>query len=528
MRGLSFEVQNPVREGSPNRMDIACFVGLVDIRAESARDDIESWLYRQSWLDDTRRGFRATYHRDEAAELLDVPVPIESWERFTQLFDWNRRQWSQDVSGAGYLATAVRSFFAQGGRKCYIVRVDAPLPLDASETSRQQALLKLVPGLDGTASADPDDRGSWRGAGHILGLPDVTILCLPDLPDLARAQVGEISPEVDAAPTPPEQFVVCSQPAAAAPVDSAVTRLPAPRCDLPAFRRWAQVINRLGGFIARHRPDVQLIAALPLADETAPGLHDPLRLMHDESWLDGGLENGTSIASAFVQLVYPWLRSPASELLPERLEPPDGALAGMLARNAITRGAFRSLTGLRQTDLRDIRPRLSQAQMFAAYDRAGTGASPNAALIDRVSLFGFGNEGIEVLSDVTSSNADAHRPANVNRIISMVRRSAQKAGEEYLFENNGERLWAALTQRLNDVLRVLYDLGALRGKTPEDAFFVRCDRSTMSQQDLDQGRVVALVQFEPAASIESIEVVLSMRQNGTVSLQTIGIEQAVA
>ena len=91
-----------------------------------------------------------------------------------------------------------------------------------------------------------------------------------------------------------------------------------------------------------------------------------------------------------------------------------------------------------------------------------------------------------------------------------------------------ERLWAALTQRLNDVLRVLYDLGALRGKNPEDAFFVRCDRSTMTQQDLDNGRVVAQVHFEPAASIESIEVLLSMQQNGSVSLSTIGIDQAVA
>ena len=50
----------------------------------------------------------------------------------------------------------------------------------------------------------------------------------------------------------------------------------------------------------------------------------------------------------------------------------------------------------------------------------------------------------------------------------------------------------------------------------------------MSQQDLDSGRVVAEIQFDPAASIESIAVILSMQQSGQVSLESIGIEQAVA
>jgi hypothetical protein len=528
MKGLSFQVQNPVREGSPNRMDIACFVGLVGLREQTVRDDIEQWLYRQSWLNSSE-GYKATYHRDDAADLLDVPVPIESWERFTQLFEWDLRQYSDEIRGAGYLATSVRSFFAQGGRKCYVVRVASPLPISASKAARNTLLKKLIPGFPRSITSTPEDRDSWRGVGHLLGLPDVTMLCLPDLPDLLRAQPGVLDTSVEPAPTPDEQFVICSDPVAAAAEDSPVTRLPAPRCDLSAFKRWAKAIHHVAEFVARYRPDVQLIAAIPLADETEKGIHNLLQLMHRRTWLGGTLDSNTrGIASAFVQLCYPWLRSAASQLLPERLEPPDGSLAGMLARNAITRGAYRSLTGIRQTDVRDIHPRLSQAEMFAAFDKANANASPGAPLIERVSLFGNTADGVGILSDVTSSNNSAHRPANLNRIISMVRRTAQKTGEEYLFESNGERLWAALTQRLNDVLRVLYDLGALRGKQPEDAFFVRCDRSTMSQQDLDTGRVVAQVQFEPAASIESIEVVLSMQQNGSVSRESIDREQAVA
>jgi hypothetical protein len=251
--------------------------------------------------------------------------------------------------------------------------------------------------------------------------------------------------------------------------------------------------------------------------------------MHRESWLSGSLDtNSKSIASAFVQLCYPWLRTAGSELLPQRLEPGDASLAGMLARNAISRGAYRSVNGLRQSDVRELHPRLRQADIFAANARAALDASPQTPLIERVSLFGNTVDAIGVLSDVTTSNTTAHRPANVNRIISMVRRTVQRAGEGYAFDSSGERLWAAITQRLNDVLRLLFDLGALRGKQPEDAYFVRCDRSTMSQQDLDAGRVIAQIHFEPAASIESIEVVLAMQQNGTVSLESVGREQAVA
>ena len=50
MQGLSFQVQKPISSGSPNRMDIACFVGLVDVRKDAVREDINHWLYEQSWL----------------------------------------------------------------------------------------------------------------------------------------------------------------------------------------------------------------------------------------------------------------------------------------------------------------------------------------------------------------------------------------------------------------------------------------------------------------------------------------------
>ncbi|MBE9560493.1 MAG: hypothetical protein IMF15_06860 [Proteobacteria bacterium] len=533
MQGLSFKVQKPISSGSPNRMDIACFVGLVDVRKDAVRDDVNHWLYEQSWLNpeqDYKAPYlrTATYHRDSANELLDVPVPIESWERFNQLYAWQQRKVGENLVAACYLGMAVRSFFAQGGRKCYVVRVANPLPFMTEETERSALIKKLVPGFPSAVSSIPSDRTSWSGVGHLLGLPDVSMLCLPDLPDLVHAEPAEVDSQIVKVDESPEQFVKCSDPVARPLPDSFLETLPAPTSDDNGYQLWCDVIHEIASFISVYRRDVQLIASLPLPDKSSTTSSSLQQIMHQQSWFNGTLDNDKSIASAFVQLCYPWLKTAGSTLLPQTLEPPDGSLCGMLARNALTRGAYRSVTGMNQIDIQALFPALSQENIYSNNVRTNTGELTATPLIDRITLFGITLDGISVLSDVTTSNSISYRPANINRIFSMMIRVARLAGEEYVFENNGDILWAKISQHLNGVLRVLFELGALRGKQAEEAYFVRCDRSTMTQQDIDSGRVIAQIQFAPAASIESIDVLLTMNKGGSVSLDVIGLEQAVA
>ena len=527
MKGLSFQVQRTIQPGSPNRMDIACFVGLVKLRADAPRDDIDEWLYQQSWMH-SAQGYAATYHRESAHELLDVPVPIDSWERFDQLFAWDQRPIAGKLTGACYLATAVRSFFAQGGRFCYVIRVADPLAFDAGKSERELMIPLMAPGFPAAVNSHPADRSSWHGVGHLLGLPDVSMLCVPDLPDLFKSESIPLDTQNPARPQQQEQFVECSEAVAEEPADNAMQTLPAPVMNTGDYQQWADAIRQIARFIAEYRTDVQLVAAIPLPHPSSEAKQNLLAFMHQQSWFSGTLESTHSISSAFIQLCYPWLQTAGSQQLPQGLEPPDGALAGLLARNALSRGAYRSINALIQNDVQGLYPLLSRQDQLALYDKARDSDAPQASLIDRVSLFGFTPQDISVLSDVTTSNFSVHRPANVNRIISMVIRIVRLAGEDYVFENSGEALWAEITQRLSEVFRLLFDLGALRGKQANDAFYVRCDRSTMTQQDLDSGRVVVEIQFDPAASIESIEVVLAMQQGGSVSLSSIGMQQAVA
>jgi phage tail sheath protein FI len=62
-----------------------------------------------------------------------------------------------------------------------------------------------------------------------------------------------------------------------------------------------------------------------------------------------------------------------------------------------------------------------------------------------------------------------------------------------VFEPNGEQLWGQVREAAEDFLVGQWRVGVLKGDRPRDAFFVRCDRTTMTQNDLDNGRLVCLI-----------------------------------
>jgi phage tail sheath protein FI len=95
-------------------------------------------------------------------------------------------------------------------------------------------------------------------------------------------------------------------------------------------------------------------------------------------------------------------------------------------------------------------------------------------------------------------------------------RLARRVGEELTFEASGEALWTRIRERFEDLLTALWQLGALKGASPAQAFDVRCGRDVMTQSDLDAGRVVCVVSFTPAAAIDRIRVHLALAEDGSV------------
>jgi phage tail sheath protein FI len=93
---------------------------------------------------------------------------------------------------------------------------------------------------------------------------------------------------------------------------------------------------------------------------------------------------------------------------------------------------------------------------------------------------------------------------NIRRYLAYLEHSLEVGTQWVVFEDNSELLWGAVRRTVADFLFDEWKSGALLGSKPEEAYFVRCDRSTMTQNDLDNGRLVCLVGVAPVKPAEFI------------------------
>jgi hypothetical protein len=531
MSRLVFDSQPTTPQFNTTRADIACFVGLVRVlQGASLSANVSTWLNSLG------------YSNNQIAQLANVPVPLDNWASFTALFDDGS---SSDACGTDYVAATVRSFFAQGGKRCYVVRVDDPVTTADTATSKTAKLNELLP--NGTYS--PDDARSWTGVGNLAPLEDVSFLVTPDLPVLCASQPLQAAGQIPTPPTGPEEFVECSQGDRIAPPFKTVPA-PAPRLSLADYSTWAASVGTILQYLVNgnirnqlHLREIQFATAFPLPQDLDPAtaaenpssveiaqdIHNVINALMPEPPKPPTRRDATNgISNAFLQLAYPWLKTTNSGLLLESLEPPDGALAGLLARNSLVRGAFASATKITPSEIYDVFPPLpAQETKTSAVPLIWGPNSPQKALIERLSLFGFTPDGLALLSDVTAYPGETYRAAPVNRLVSVICRAARRMGESAVFQSNGPALWGRLQRFLQNLLTRLWTLNALEGATVPDAFSVRCDKTTMTQNDLDNGLLIALVTFTPASLIETITVTLAMETSGT-SAREIAANMAVA
>jgi uncharacterized protein len=518
---------------NPIRADIACFVGLVRVLSgATVPATVAAWL--------RSLGFSSgpAPNPNQIATLTNIPIPVNSYGEFTALFDDGS---TGSGFGTDYLATGVHSFFAQGGRKCYIVRVNDPVtPYDTPITMATK-LLQLLP----NSTFAPDQSQSWTGVGSLSALEDASFLLTPDLPVLSASTPSGAAGQMPNPATGPEEFVVCSLGSYNTPLNHAAppAGAAAPRLAATDYANWAAsvavILNYLSSGVLTHQlnlREVQYVAAFPMpqdldpataaenpdSDEIAQDIQDVIDAQMPETVIPttGGVPQG-NISSSFLQLAYPWLKTSGSGILLESLEAPDGALAGLLARNALTRGTFTSATKIMPAEIYDVSPTIPPQETISSAQPLIWGAHPpqTKALIERLSLFGFTPSGLQLLSDVTAYPGESYRSAPVNRLVNVICRAARQMGESAVFQNNGPALWGRVQRFLQNLMTRLWTLNALDGDTASDSFSVRCDRTTMTQNDLDNGRLIAYLTFTPASTIETITVQLAMETSGTSAQQ---------
>lgn len=105
----------------------------------------------------------------------------------------------------------------------------------------------------------------------------------------------------------------------------------------------------------------------------------------------------------------------------------------------------------------------------------------------------FAGRGFRVWGARTASSDPEWKYVNVRRFFLYLESSIDRGTQWAVFENNGPRLWANIRETVEAFLYNEWVSGNLLGATPKEAYFVRCDRSTMTQNDLDNGRLICLV-----------------------------------
>jgi phage tail sheath protein FI len=93
---------------------------------------------------------------------------------------------------------------------------------------------------------------------------------------------------------------------------------------------------------------------------------------------------------------------------------------------------------------------------------------------------------------------------NLRRFLIYLEHSIDEGTQWAVFEPNGEELWAEVRRTVTDFLYGEWRDGALKGDRPEAAFFVRCDRTTMTQNDLDNGRLICEIGVAPLKPAEFV------------------------
>ena len=100
--------------------------------------------------------------------------------------------------------------------------------------------------------------------------------------------------------------------------------------------------------------------------------------------------------------------------------------------------------------------------------------------------------------------ADEYKYIPVRRLALFLEESLYRGTQWAVFEPNDEPLWAQIRLNLGAFMHTLFAQGAFQGRTPRDAYFVKCDKETTTQNDIDLGRVNIVVGFAPLKPAEFV------------------------
>ncbi|MFO1207171.1 MAG: phage tail sheath family protein [Burkholderiales bacterium] len=194
----------------------------------------------------------------------------------------------------------------------------------------------------------------------------------------------------------------------------------------------------------------------------------------------------------FAALYYPWIAVPDPRTGARKEVPPGGHVLGVYARTDSERGVFKAPAN---ETLRGVIALLADID-----DNRQDVLNPRGVNAVR----NFPDRGIRVWGARTLTSNALWKYVSVRRLFIFLERSIYEGTQWVVFEPNDDRLWARVIDTIRLFLRTQWRLGALFGRTEEEAFFITCDRTTMTQDDILNGRLICEIGIAPVRPAEFV------------------------
>ena len=199
-----------------------------------------------------------------------------------------------------------------------------------------------------------------------------------------------------------------------------------------------------------------------------------------------------TLDTKYAALYYPWIEVRDPSVKRDVVIAPSGHMAGIYARVDVERGVHKAPANEVIRGISKIADDVCKREQDML----------NPKGINALRFFpGRGNR---VWGARTLSSDASWKYINVRRLFIFVEESIDEGTQWVVFEPNDEPLWARVRQTIENFLTTVWRSGALEGAKPNEAFFVKCDRTTMTQDDIDNGRLICHIGIAPVKPAEFV------------------------
>jgi phage tail sheath protein FI len=205
------------------------------------------------------------------------------------------------------------------------------------------------------------------------------------------------------------------------------------------------------------------------------------------------LDPRTSIQdTTYAGFYAPWIVTSDPQSGARRTVPPTGHVLGVYARTDVDRGVFKAPANEIVRGALDVR--------FDINDNTQGVMNPRGVNAIRR----FPGRGIRVWGARTLSSNGLWKYVSVRRLFIFLEHSIYDGTQWVVFEPNDDKLWARVKDTIRLFLRSQWRAGALFGRTEDEAFFITIDRTTMTQDDILNGRLIAEIGIAPVRPAEFV------------------------